>query len=387
MRRQRRKGVCATWAAWISAAFWAVLPVLWMLPSQRAEGQQSADITPPVSSAQADEQITSALGQVETLLDEGHVTSPAGGNASDMFSRALMLSSFASPAGLRAMAEFPLVLKKRADAEQAAGHMDTSVRFEVFAEVASSIISSHNTVPKANSAPFTQSGVATETTGATSPAAQANATMPGLGAADQAASPVSGETSRRDVGASRSKAITDTGSLVQALPMPTKPIAQHVSQTARETGPPASSGALRNVEVANGSGGSQVAALPPAAAAPAASPDGIAATPEPAKVPPLSAAMVDALLKQGEEMLSIGDISAARLLFARAAESGNGEAALALGDTYNPVFLAEHGVVGPQADPELAKDWYRKAFAFGEPRARERLAGLGGDTHAEARDR
>jgi TPR repeat protein len=85
--------------------------------------------------------------------------------------------------------------------------------------------------------------------------------------------------------------------------------------------------------------------------------------------------MIDALLKQGKAMLSIGDISAARLLFARAAESENGEAALALGDTYNPVFLAEHGVVGPQADLELAKAWYRKALAFGEPRARERLAG------------
>jgi TPR repeat protein len=94
--------------------------------------------------------------------------------------------------------------------------------------------------------------------------------------------------------------------------------------------------------------------------------------------------MVDALLKQGKAMLSLGDISAARLLFTRAAESGSGEAALALGDTYNPVFLAQHGVVGPHADQELAKGWYRKAFAFGEPRARERLAGLGGDAHAEA---
>jgi len=83
-------------------------------------------------------------------------------------------------------------------------------------------------------------------------------------------------------------------------------------------------------------------------------------------------------------MLSIGDISAARLLFARAAESENGEAALALGDTYNPVFLAEHGVVGPQADPKLARAWYRKALAFGEPLAREHLAGLSGGMHADA---
>jgi len=94
--------------------------------------------------------------------------------------------------------------------------------------------------------------------------------------------------------------------------------------------------------------------------------------------------MVDALLNQGKAMLSLGDISAARLLFARAAETGNGEAALALGDTYNSAFLAEHGVVGPQADMELAKSWYRTAVFFHQPRARERLAGLGGDTHAEA---
>jgi TPR repeat protein len=94
--------------------------------------------------------------------------------------------------------------------------------------------------------------------------------------------------------------------------------------------------------------------------------------------------MVDALLKQGKAMLSIGDISAARLLFTRAAESGNGEAALALGDTYNSVFLAEHRVAGPQADPESAKRWYHRAFALGEPRASERLARLGDDRHAEA---
>jgi TPR repeat protein len=40
--------------------------------------------------------------------------------------------------------------------------------------------------------------------------------------------------------------------------------------------------------------------------------------------------------------------------------------------------------VGPQADLESAKAWYRKALALGEPRARERLAGAGGETHAEA---
>jgi len=392
MRRRRHRGFCGTRAAWIPVVLWALLPVPSMLPLQRVEAQQAADFSPPGSSAQADAQIMLLLRQVETLLDEGHVTSPAGGNASDVFSRALVLSSFASPAGLRTMAEFPSALKGRADAEEAAGHTDLSVRIEVFAEVVSSVISSRDTVPRMDAAPSTQSGVVTETAGTADPGAQkaatvatqADATMPGPAAAEQAASPESGETSRRDVGPSPSKAIRDTRSAPPVRPIPTKPIAQHASPPAGETSAPASSGAPRNVETATRPGRIQVAALPPAATAPAASPDGIAATPEPAKVPPPSAAMVDALLKQGKAMLSIGDISAARLLFARAAESGNGEAALALGDTYNPVFLADHGVVGPQADLELAKGWYRKAFALGEAGARERLPGLGGDTQAEA---
>jgi len=83
-------------------------------------------------------------------------------------------------------------------------------------------------------------------------------------------------------------------------------------------------------------------------------------------------------------MLSIGDISAARLLFTRAAESGSGRAAVALGDTYNPIFLAEHNVRGSLADPELAKAWYREGLALGAPQARERLVDLGGETKAEA---
>jgi len=360
-----------------------------MLPLQRVDAQRAADMTPPVASTQADEQITSLLRQTELLLDKGHVTSPAGGNASEVFTRALLLSSSASPTGQRMMAEFPSALKSRADAERAAGHGDLSAQIAVFAEVVSSVIHS-------NDAPSAQSGAATITDGTTDPAprkaaamaTQASQTMPRLGAVDQAAPPVKGETSHRETDASLSKAITDARSPRPVPPISSNSLAQH-SPPVGETGPLASSGGRGNVETVRESGSSQVAALPPAAAAPAASPFGVAATPEPARVAPPLTAMADALLKlrllkQGKAMLSIGDISAARLLFTRAAESGNGEAALALGDTYNPAFLAEHSVVGSQADPELAKRWYRKAFAFGDPRARERLAGIGGDAHAEA---
>ena len=373
MRRQRQREFCVTRAAWTQAALWACLLVPSMLPLQRLEAQQAGDITPPVSSTQADEQIASLLGQVETLLDEGHVASPPGGNASEVFTRALMLSSSASPAGLRRMAEFPSALKKRADAERATGHGDLSVRIDVFADVVSSVIGSRDTLSRAGAAPSTKSEDATATAGSDDPAARKAPT------AEQAAPPVSEQT--RDDGASSSKAIVSTRSPLPGAPISTNSIAQHDSSSAGITGPPASPGG-QNVATANGSGGGQVAARPPAPSA-SLSPDGIAGIPEPAKVPPRSAAMIDALLKQGRAMLSIGDISAARLLFARAAESGNGEAALALGDTYNSAFLAAHGVMGPQADPELAKRWYRKALRFNTPRARERLAGLGDDTHIE----
>lgn len=392
MRHQRLRGFCRTRAIWIPAALWALLLVPSILPVQRAEAQQVADTALPASSAQADEQIASLLGQVETFLNQGHVTLPAGGNATDAFSQALVLSSLASPAGLKTIAEFPSALKSRADAERTAGHVDLSRRIEVFAEVVSSVITSRDTPPKPETAPSTQSAVATATAGAVDPparkpsaeATQASATMPGLGPADQATPPVSRESSRGNVGASASKAITDTKSPLPAFPVSTEPVAQHVSPSPTQTDPRASSDRIQNDKTAKGSERSQVAALMPATAPLPASPHGTVAKPEPARVPPMSAAMVDALLKQGKAMLSLGDISAARLLFARAAESGNGEAALALGDTYNPEFLAEHGVVGPQADLELAKGWYRKALTFGEPRARERLAGLSGDTHAEA---
>jgi len=360
-----------------------------MLPLQHVAAQQSADSTPPVSSTRADEQIASLLRQVETLLDEGHFTSPTGGNASEVFTRALVLSSSASPAGLRTIAEFPSALKSRADAERAAGHVELSVQIEDFAEVLSSVIGSHDTLPRADASQSAQFGVAKVPTGIPDPAARkaataaASQTTPGPGAADQAI-PVSGETPQNEVGRSSSKAITDKGSPQQARSLLTKSIAQHVSPPVGPTGPLVSSGRRQNAETAKASRSGQVATLSPGAARSAESRDGIVAIPEPDKVPPSSAAMVDALLKQGKAMLSIGDISAARLLFTRAAQSGNGEAALALGDTYNSVFLAEHGVAGPQADLELAKRWYRQAFAFGEPRARERLATLGDDRQAEA---
>jgi hypothetical protein len=80
----------------------------------------------------------------------------------------------------------------------------------------------------------------------------------------------------------------------------------------------------------------------------------------------------DFLVNRAEELISEGDIVAARILLQRAAEARDARAAFALGATYDPIMLAilrAHVA----ADVGLARDWYRKAGEFGSPDAQYRL--------------
>ncbi|HEY4250107.1 MAG TPA: hypothetical protein VGM87_02850 [Roseomonas sp.] len=89
----------------------------------------------------------------------------------------------------------------------------------------------------------------------------------------------------------------------------------------------------------------------PAAAAPAA--------------PALDATVVALLIARGEAMLARGDISAARLLFGRAAAAGSAAALTAMGRSYDPAVLGALGVRGIRPDPEQAALWYRRAAEHG----------------------
>ena len=75
------------------------------------------------------------------------------------------------------------------------------------------------------------------------------------------------------------------------------------------------------------------------------------------------------LLGRGFAMEAAGDITAARLLFGRAAAAGNSQAAVEIGKTFDPVFLARINAVGIQADPTTADIWYRRAIALGDAKA------------------
>jgi TPR repeat protein len=56
---------------------------------------------------------------------------------------------------------------------------------------------------------------------------------------------------------------------------------------------------------------------------------------------------------------------------------GNGEAALALGSTYDPNRLWSLGALGMVGSKDRAKHWYSRADELGHPEAKARLRLLG----------
>ena len=83
------------------------------------------------------------------------------------------------------------------------------------------------------------------------------------------------------------------------------------------------------------------------------------------------------MMKSGADLIANGDISAARLMYQRAAEAGDAMAALALAETYDPLVLRRlnpKGGITP--DIALAHTWYEKAKDLGSAVAPERLERL-----------
>jgi hypothetical protein len=88
---------------------------------------------------------------------------------------------------------------------------------------------------------------------------------------------------------------------------------------------------------------------------------------------PLEAEEIATLLKRGQDFLKTGDIMSARLVLRRAANAGNGHAALALGATFDAVFLAQLGALGFAPDVAQARVWYQRALELGSTEASRRL--------------
>jgi DnaJ domain len=87
----------------------------------------------------------------------------------------------------------------------------------------------------------------------------------------------------------------------------------------------------------------------------------------------LGPAQIALLIKRSRELISEGDVAAARPSLQRAAEARDVGAALALGATYDPIMLSTLQAPGLAADVALARGWYAKASELGSQEAQQRL--------------
>ena len=90
------------------------------------------------------------------------------------------------------------------------------------------------------------------------------------------------------------------------------------------------------------------------------------------------------LLVRGDARFALADLAGARLLYERAATGGNALAALRLGQTYDPAFLARTRFRGVRGDPSSAPSWYMRADRLGAPEAEALLRALAADVGLSA---
>jgi hypothetical protein len=81
--------------------------------------------------------------------------------------------------------------------------------------------------------------------------------------------------------------------------------------------------------------------------------------------PGLPGSELKMLVSRGDALLAGGDVTSARLFYRRAADGGDGTAALRLGETFDPAFLAQAGLGRLAGDSKTAVFWYLRAHEFG----------------------
>jgi hypothetical protein len=89
------------------------------------------------------------------------------------------------------------------------------------------------------------------------------------------------------------------------------------------------------------------------------------------------ASVIAAKMKIGVELMTYGEVTAARTMFLRVAEAGEGAGAFALAETYDPLVLSGLRLrekITP--DLALARTWYERARDLGSLEARDRISRL-----------
>jgi hypothetical protein len=110
-------------------------------------------------------------------------------------------------------------------------------------------------------------------------------------------------------------------------------------------------------------------------------PAGVGAGVRSVPIPP--ATEVAALLARGDDQFRLGDVASARLFYEYAAHAGAPNAALRLGETYDPIFLDRTQIHGVRGDIRKALFWYRRARDLGSDEAGKLLKDLDANQGAD----
>jgi hypothetical protein len=92
--------------------------------------------------------------------------------------------------------------------------------------------------------------------------------------------------------------------------------------------------------------------------------------------PPHPGSRAAELFARGQEAERLGDVSGARRFYISAAQQGSAAAARNLGRLYDPIYLTQTALGGIDPDLVLARRWYEKAVAMGDPVAGPLLEAL-----------
>jgi hypothetical protein len=380
--------------------------------------QPHPDAAVPAGQAAEDQAADALLSQVLRQVLAGQTMTPDGDNAILTWKRLLKVIVPRSPATVKALNDFVAESRRRAAEQQAAGQMVTARELSIFADEASDMLpddrkaSSSATAAGTAPAPLADSWRIDAAPPAEQRAdARQSNDAPGAPVPPDVrrneAAPVSPDA-QRDQAAQAAPVSRDVqrDQAAQAAPVspdvqrdqaaPAAPVSPDVQRGQAAPAAPVSRDVQRDQAAPaakpqapaaepNEAGASVKMASRDAATIPGPS---VAAAGAPAAVPPSPAALRPApeqsalaatALSRGDAMLAMKNVGAARSLYEYAANAGNARAAVALAETYDPVFLNRLGVIGPKPDPALAAEWYRKAAALGDRNAVARLQTLRAD--------
>jgi hypothetical protein len=174
--------------------------------------------------------------------------------------------------------------------------------------------------------------------------------------------------------------LTPASSQANVLPAPSIPVAS-LAASNRDFDLPAARTATIALAPVGTRGGANPATSVDTAQRPALLPTPPqTVSPSVAPRPPVAAEdapVVAAKMKIGVELMTYGEVAAARVMFQRAAEAGDGAGAFALAETYDPLVLGGLRLrEGVMPDLALARTWYEKARDLGSPEARDRISRL-----------